>query len=362
MANINADVNQFPSLTWNHLNINRTHLNASIEEGAALSVLHLPEGIELSRKTLADSYGNDQHIETGLGKEFDRQYDRAVFEAGILVHEFYVKSSSSIPVRISYSAEGGKSCTGDNIIIHASSGTESTFILDFSSALEADGDYGLRIRIFADSSATVHLITVNMLSGLHKDFLSLGSAIEDNACIDVVQLELGGGTVCSGSYHNLKGYKSAVKSNVCYVVNENHSLDMNYVARQTGRETESFMRTDGVVMDSASKVWRGTIDFVKGCKESKGDEQEDVLLLNPDVVNKTLPVILCDEEAVEGRHGSSIGRLGKDILFYMQSRGVDEETARKLMIKAKISSTCKRIPDQDLVSQIKNFVEGAFTK
>lgn len=361
MANINTDVNQFPSLTWNHLNINRTHLEASVQKGASLSVSALPDGIGLSKKSLNDAYGNNLHIETGLGKNFDLQYDTVVNDAGISVYEFSVNSSSETPVRISYSADNNE-CNASDIVINAGENTNSTFIISSSSAKDASGTYGLRVRVFAKPYSTVNLVTVNLLGENFTGFTSIGSVEEDNSCIDVIQLELGGKDIYSGTYHNLSGYKASVKSKIGYVVNKNHSLDINYVARQTGKETESFMHTDGVVMDSAKKVWRGTIDFVRGCKESKGDEQEDVLLLNPDVVNKTLPVILCDEEDVEGRHGASVGKLGKEILFYMQSRGVDEKTAQQLMIKAKIVSVCKNINDEILVNQIQDFVEGAFTK
>ena len=89
-----------------------------------------------------------------------------------------------------------------------------------------------------------------------------------------------------------------------------------------------------------------------------GDEQEDVRLLSPDVVNKSLPVILCDEEAVEGRHGCSIGKVDMEKLFYMQSRGVDEKTARELLTKAKVSKVSRFIPDEGLVEEINSFVEA----
>ena len=126
----------------------------------------------------------------------------------------------------------------------------------------------------------------------------------------------------------------------------------------TGGETERVVKVDGVVGGTGRKTWRGTIDFKNGCAESKGDEQENVLLLDPKVVNKSLPVILCDEEAVEGRHGASIGRLGKDILFYMQSRGVDEKTAENLIICAKINTAARSLGDEKTAAEVLAFVPG----
>ena len=44
----------------------------------------------------------------------------------------------------------------------------------------------------------------------------------------------------------------------------------------------------------------------------------------------------------------------------MQSRGIDEKTARRLMVRAKISAVCRFICDSALVNDINNFVEGVF--
>ena len=143
-----------------------------------------------------------------------------------------------------------------------------------------------------------------------------------------------------------------------YVVKGESFLDMNQVALQTGKSSESRFSVDGVLLEKAKKTWRGTIDFKKGCADSVGDEQEDVLLLSPDVVNKSLPVILCDEEAVEGRHGCSIGKVDMEKFFYMQSRGVYEKTARELLTKAKVSKVSRFIPDESLVEEINSFVEA----
>lgn len=111
-------------------------------------------------------------------------------------------------------------------------------------------------------------------------------------------------------------------------------------------------------MDSAKKAFRGTIDFKKGSSGSVGDEQEDALLLSEDVVNKTMPVILCQEEDVEGRHGATIGELGEDILFYMQTRGIDEEEAKRIMIKARLDSVAKLIPDPEIMQKTLYYIQN----
>ena len=121
---------------------------------------------------------------------------------------------------------------------------------------------------------------------------------------------------------------------------------MNYVARHTGKRTVSNMETNGILEDSACKLFRGSIDFKPGCSGAKGDEKETVLLLGDNVVNQTIPLILCSEEDVEGNHGASIGNLDEKTMFYLKSRGFSEKAAQNMVARARIDSICEKIADE----------------
>ena len=128
-------------------------------------------------------------------------------------------------------------------------------------------------------------------------------------------------------------------------------------AIHTGKRTQSAISASGVLADKASKLMRGTIDFRTGCSGSVGNETEDVLLLSEEVRNQSVPVILCSEEDVVGNHGASIGRPDEDMLFYMETRGVDEETACEMLARAKIDSVIGRIPDESVREKIRAKVQ-----
>ena len=69
-----------------------------------------------------------------------------------------------------------------------------------------------------------------------------------------------------------------------------------------------------------------------------------MLLLGEDVINKTVPVILCTEENVDGSHGASIGELDEQSLFYFASRGIDAETAKRMLARAAILRILHAMP------------------
>ncbi len=110
-------------------------------------------------------------------------------------------------------------------------------------------------------------------------------------------------------------------------------------------------------MDNSSKIFRGTIDFKRGAHGAKGREEEHNVLLSSNVRNRTVPVILCAEEDVDGQHAASIGRIDENKLFYMMSRGLSLSDAKKLIIKASFEPVTAQIPLPDIREQISNYVE-----
>lgn len=71
------------------------------------------------------------------------------------------------------------------------------------------------------------------------------------------------------------------------------------------------------------------------------------------VVNKTIPVILCAEENVQGSHGAAIGELDEETLFYFGARGMDRTQAENTMARAKLEAKIQKIGDADIEQKVK---------
>ena len=116
---------------------------------------------------------------------------------------------------------------------------------------------------------------------------------------------------------------------------------------QNGKKSDSNTTVRGVLRDRAKKIFRGTIDFQNGAAGASGTEQENVLLLDETVVNKTVPVILCAEEDVAGSHGATIGQIDPGHIFYMQSRGIPEAQIYEILAHSQLGSIVNRIGDAE---------------
>ena len=186
----------------------------------------------------------------------------------------------------------------------------------------------------------------------------VGCELGETAAFELLLLQPGSKRIYNGVRTELIGEAADFNAAIGYYGRQEQTIDMNFIANHYGKKTTCEMTADGVLQGGAKKIYRGTIDFKNGCGGAVGDEKETVLLLSDDVVNQTIPLILCSEEDVQGNHGASIGKLDENLLFYLCSRGFTEQEAVDMMAKAKIDALCRRIEDEDTVQLVQRYLEG----
>ena len=170
----------------------------------------------------------------------------------------------------------------------------------------------------------------------------------------IMTIMTGNGDIYSDNRTELEGDSSSINAEVAYLGKNSQTIDYNIAVNHWGKDTHSEINAAGALMDSAKKVFRGTIDFKTGSSDSKGSENETVILLGDDVVNKTVPLILCSEENVEGSHGATIGELDDDTLFYFESRGIGREEAERIMAYAALKRLIRLSGDKEFAEQAQN--------
>lgn len=218
--------------------------------------------------------------------------------------------------------------------IVAEAGSALHVALHIDSPSQGEGVAASQVRVLAEEGARVHIDAVQTLAPGFVHLDNVGCYIGDRASVTCAQTVLGAGQSYTGFASNLAGYQADCQVDTRYLGHGASAIDFNYVMRQRGKKTTCTLLANGVLMDAAAKVLRGTIDLVHGCKGSVGRESETVLLVNEDVRNKTIPIILCDEDDVQGDHGATIGHVNPEQMRYLQSRGLSAEQVEDLFAVA----------------------------
>ncbi|MCR5288444.1 MAG: SufD family Fe-S cluster assembly protein [Treponema sp.] len=349
----NTTVNEIPALTWNWLKMNRVAFNETVQQENTVipSYSSLPAGV-----TYSDT-ASFAASSSGMGTEVNAIFDTLHTPCT----ELTVAENTTVtePVFLHCSLSDGQTSVYRQII-HAKENAQITVILDYTSEKNAGGFHAIQTKLIADKNAVIHLVKVQLLGSKFIHIDDTTGSCDDSAQIKITQIELGAQKSYVGVLNDLPGYTSQFTADTAYLCRNTQLLDMNYVVLHKGRKSDCKMQVKGTVQDTATKTYRGTIDFKKGCSGATGNEQEETLLLSPTVVNKSIPIILCDEEDVAGEHGASIGRLSDDVLFYMNNRGISKAAAQQMMSRAKIQSIANLIPDAETIQKINDYMDEEF--
>jgi len=350
------NINNLPTLTWNRLKINSTPFStdAVFSGDGSPHTTELPEGVEYRERFSAAQYAE---LETGCGKELGAHFFNNA-EASL----FTVKKGRHIktPLVIDFDLRD-KSATSAFQIIKAEEGASVTVIMRCRSPKNAGGTQILRTICDAEKNAFIHLVKVQLLGDSFVQVDDIGTTCAEGGRVELTHVILGGKETYTGAAGALPAFGASFKADTAYFCRGEQKLDLNYVARLSGKKTDCQMTARGTLHDKAAKTYRGSIDFINGSAGAAGNEYEEVLLLSPDVVNKSIPLILCGEEDIAGEHGSTIGKLGEDTLFYMQSRGIAKREAEMLMARAKVARVADLIPDKGTVEKINSYLDEVFS-
>ena len=99
-----------------------------------------------------------------------------------------------------------------------------------------------------------------------------------------------------------------------------------------------------LIKDRGIGNFRGKIKVIKGAKEAVGYMRCDSLLLSDEARSETIPQMYTEEGGVELNHEASTGRIEEDKLFYLRSRGFDEDEAISLLVNGFFDPIVRHIP------------------
>ena len=330
--------------TWNRLRANSLSVSVPNHADAGKVYLPLPRLFE--------------RIECGMGQEVTDYVESQAFKS-----DFYnvpARTKREEPIVVAVSAAQNQ-CANTGIIVRE--GAEATVVIaafagDASdggdapagSDASASGDElptsAALTRIVVEAGAKLHLIEMLGVNEGQQHLESVGLEIHQDAAVDVKQYALGGSTIGLGLTANLVGARARLDLNNRYHATHEETLDINHLVRMRGTSTRALLTESGVLNEAAKKTLRATIDLVRGAKDAQGNEIETVMILGDDVVNKTMPAILCDEDDVAGNHGATIGSVSPEQLDYLAARGLSHQAAEQMFIRALFEDAIINAPEE----------------
>lgn len=197
--------------------------------------------------------------------------------------------------------------------------------------------FSINFLIGNNSIVNYNVINNNRLLKTNK---SLNFDLSESSALNTYILELGNKT--NSQYNiNLNETRSCVDFNLMVYtdqdIDQHHNVSINHLKEYT----TSNMNNHGVITDVSNCEFDVKSFIKKGSIKSSAYQTSKILTLSDECTSKINPQLLIDEHDVVGGHAATSGRVSEEIMYYMQSRGIEKEVINKIIA---IGNLSKNIP------------------
>lgn len=245
-----------------------------------------------------------------------------------------------------------------------------TLVINDNEEYIITGDGNLNIIIGENVSAKVLLkdstskINLNMKNYSFLDLVEVNykdtnnkilASILDNASLKYTSLS--SKNLSEDLVINLDGYK-AIANVECLVLNKDNKSDFNQQIYHNAKETNSHVNNIGLALDNAAIDFETVSKINKGMSKSNASQLARGIIIGEHAYITSQPILKIDEYDVKANHGTAIGRMSDNELFYLMSRGLTKEEAYKLILFGLITPVIKSIWNEEEANNYFNFLNN----
>ena len=146
------------------------------------------------------------------------------------------------------------------------------------------------------------------------------------------------------------------------VIEKNEFIDNNIIVNHNSKHTFSKVLYKGILDDNSNAIFNGLVNVPKDSNQIDSDQKNHNILLSETAKINSNPKLKISCDDVKCAHGSTIGNLDKDALFYLRSRGIDLEKSKQILLKSFINEIIDDIKSSKYKKYINEQVESFFNE
>ncbi len=157
---------------------------------------------------------------------------------------------------------------------------------------------------------------------------------------------------------NFQGSHSELTCIILTIGTNDDQFDLETVSDHGVSNTKAHYYLRSLLFDQSRVNYEGKLLIKKGGTQTDTYLAHHSLLLSPNAKVRTIPSLEIEANEVKAGHAATIGRVDDEMLFYLESRGIEKKEAIRLLIKSFVEIDLKKIPNEE----VKNMVLRALEK
>jgi Fe-S cluster assembly protein SufD len=356
--------------------ISRDDIHAILGDDAALGVLvfedgrfapelssddTLPAGVEVG--SLADALADQPELIRPLldrADPLDRPFAalNGAFQRDGAFVRVTAGATPQQPIQLLFVASPGASgrVANPRNIIRIDRGAKAAIALRYESRCPGVYWTNAMTDVLLEENAELDLVTIQSESDTAYHFSSLDVSQERDSRFRSHHISLGGALARNEIYARLDAPGVDCTLNGLFLVDGEQHVDSQTTVDHASPHGTSHELYKGILGGHARGVFNGSVLVRPDAQKTNAQQFNPNLLISDNAHINTKPTLEIAADDVKCSHGSTVGRLDEDALFYLRARGLDERVARRMLTVAFASEIAESIPQGPLRVQVEQHV------
>jgi len=210
----------------------------------------------------------------------------------------------------------------------------------------------IKYKFNLDNLAKVELFTNFMARRKTKADINLDFDLKTKADLSLLNALSFKGKINMSTSVLLNGIESKVNMEVLNIGKDSSESFVKQSIYHNEISTQSHINNWLIATDNAKLSYSVSGSIAKTKEFSKCHQSNKGIMLSDGCAITVEPVLLIDEYNVEASHGAAIGQMDELQLYYLQSRGLNEQEAKSLIISGYTTPFIHMIKDKDVALQL----------
>ena len=200
------------------------------------------------------------------------------------------------------------------------------------------------VEVFVKDRAHVQYSTVQNWSKNTYNLKTKRAIVETEGRMEWISGSMGSKATMLYPCTVLKGRGATDTHMTIAFASSGQNIDTGAKVYHNAPDTKSSIESKSISKDGGRTNYRGLVHIAKGATGSSSTVECDALMFDNGSTSDTMPHVEIHENNVDVAHEATVGKIGDEDIFYLQSRGLSETDAKKMIVAGFIEPITESLP------------------
>ncbi|MBR9699648.1 Fe-S cluster assembly protein SufB [Candidatus Woesearchaeota archaeon] len=216
---------------------------------------------------------------------------------------------------------------------------------------------GCSAPLYTESALHAGCVEIHVLKGARTRYSSIENwskntfnlntkraVVEEDGVIEWINGNMGSAVTMLYPASVLKGDRSKADFIGIAFAGKDQNQDTGSKIIHIGKDTSSTITSKSISKAGGITSYRGLLSVKKGATNASCNVECDALMMDNESQSNTYPYMDVKDNTVDVAHEASVGKINDEQIFYLMSRGLDEESATKMIVSGFVEPIVKELP------------------